>query len=120
MPVDLAQAQAAFTAYFQTNAARIYRPQRTNVNGTVTNTFVEQASTTCHVTDVPQREYGLYNDKETNKPAQKKITLPYSYDLRESDRIVTLGKRWKVVNDPSAKPQFAMQTVAYVVDVTGE
>lgn len=119
MPIDLSTVQPLFTEYFHTNPATVQRPQRTNVNGSITITWLNQPATTCHVGDIPQKDYGLYNDKETAKPAQKRLTLPYAYDLRQSDRVTALGRRWKVINNP-IKPQFAMQTVAYVVDVTGE
>lgn len=120
MSVDLSAAQAALDAIFHTNAASILRSVRTNVNGVAVETWQHVAQTTCHpIYPQTQPRIAAVNDAIAGAAAAFYLSLPYGTDIRVDDRVVTMGKRLRVV-EALPTPQFALDTVCGVVDMTGE
>ena len=120
MPLDWSAGQRAITDAFHTNAASILRSTRTNVSGVAVETWQQVAQTYCHP-EYPQTEprVAAVNDEIAGTAAAFYLSFPYGTDIRVDDRVVTMGKRLRVVQ-ALPTPQAALATRAGVVDMTGE
>lgn len=118
--IDLTAAQDAISAAFHTNTATVYRPVITNVDGMPQRGYIQVLQTTCHAVD-PRIyvSFGAANGVELGEVAERYLTFPYGTDVREDDRVETLGRRYRVKQNKPA-PQFALEVMVPVVDVTGE
>lgn len=118
--IDLSGAQQALSGVIHTNTATIYRRTRTNVNGVAVETEAEVSTTTCHpIYPQPQPRFAAVNDEIAGEAASLYLSFPYGTDVRVDDRITTMSRRYRVVR-ALPTPQFALDTVCGVVDVTGE
>lgn len=120
MAVHLAPAQAALSSVIHTNAATISRATRVNVNGVAVDTWAQVAATTCHpIYPQTQPRIAAVNDDIAGEAASLFLSFPYGTDVRVDDRITTMSRRYRVVR-ALPTPQFALDTMCGVVDVTGE
>lgn len=120
MPVNLSPAQNALSSVIHTNPASILRSTTANVNGVAVATWTQAAQTSCHpIYSQIQPRVAAINDEIAGEAASVFLSFPYGTDVRVDDRVVTMGKRFRVVR-ALPTPQFALDTMAGVVDVTGE